>query len=119
MRTALRSLAGAIGTQAHALSTESLVDSLSLLGRYRLLSDTSALNLVTALYSRFEKDSADDVLLSSCATAMVQLRSSYEGTDADQVAGGSATAAGMPPEVPVSSYLSLTRVVTTEVQANK
>ena len=91
MRTALRSLAGAVGSQAHALSTESLVDTLALLGTCRLLSDNTALNLVTELHNRFEQGPIDQALLSSCAAAMVQLRSNYEGTHADEVAGASTT----------------------------
>lgn len=96
LRKALRSLAGTIGSQAAALSTGSLVDALSLLGTWRLLSENTALNLVTTILSRFERDQADDVFVSTCAAAMVVLRGNFEGTDADRVAQASANKAGVP-----------------------
>lgn len=98
LRTALRSLVGAIGSQADALSTGSLIEALSLLAKWRLMSNVAAVNLVTVILSRFEKDPPDEVLVTMCAHAMVQLRSNFDGTDAHHVAGDAASrAAGTPP----------------------
>jgi hypothetical protein len=90
LRTALRSVVGSIVSQADSLSIASLVEALSLLTTWRLLSDSTALGFVTAILRRFEVDTADGVLVSSCAAALVQLRSIYGGTDAQKVTEASA-----------------------------
>lgn len=89
LRTTLRSLVGAIASQADALSTGSLIETLSLLATWRLLSDNTALSLVSDISNRLESDQDDESLVRSCAAAMVQLRSNFDGTDAHQVAEAS------------------------------